>query len=166
MDEQRRKFLADRMLGKLAKYLRMLGFDTFYFTDQEACPLIERAAKENRIILTRDTALRKIAPPSSSLFIAENLPFNQLLEVVRTFGITSGELQPFSRCLRCNQGLINKSPEAVASAVPHYVLELHQKFSVCPRCGRVYWEGSHKNRMERMVDRLFSSNRQGGPADG
>jgi uncharacterized protein len=157
MDAQTRTFLADRMLGKLAKYLRMLGFDTLYHTGHDASALVERAAKEKRMILTRDTAFRKTEPPALFLFLADNLPFGQLQEVIKACGITAGELRPFSRCLRCNQCLIIKNREDVGSSVPQYVLELHQKFSFCPQCGRVYWEGSHKNKMRQMVDRLFSS---------
>lgn len=157
MGEQKLKFIADRMLGKLATYLRMLGFDTLYDTGHDPCPLAERAAKEERIILTRDTALRRALTPSASVFIADNLPSDQLLAVVRTLRITSIDVHPFSLCLKCNRKLLKKEREFVASAVPDYVLATHQDFSVCPQCGRVYWQGSHKKRMEKMVARLFPS---------
>lgn len=144
------------MLGKLAKYLRLLGFDTLYWTDQDRRHLLNLAYQENRVVLTRDTALRKVLSPPLSLFVDDNQPSDQLRAVIAALRISAVEVHPFSRCLQCNRELITKSRDAVASAVPHYVLATHQDFSLCPECGRVYWAGSHKKRMEELLGRLFS----------
>lgn len=148
--------MADRMLGKLAKYLRLLGFDTLYFSAPDRQRLLYLASQQDRIVLTKDTALRKRLGPSWSLFIEDNQPSTQLQAVIAAYEITAAEIHPFSRCLKCNSELIKKSRDAVASLVPHYVLATHMDFSLCPKCGRVYWRGSHRKGMEEMLHRLFS----------
>jgi uncharacterized protein with PIN domain len=155
MVKRRLKFLVDRMLGKLARYLLMLGIDTLYFTQPDRSELIALAKKQGRVILTRDTRLRDARDLPDLLFIVDDLAEAQLRQVVNHFGITMDKEQLFTRCLRCNKKLIKKTPEEVKHFVPPYILTVHQEFSSCPQCEKVYWKGTHQKRMEEMIEELF-----------
>jgi len=155
MTKEPLKFLADRMLGKLARYLLTVGIDTVYFTQPDRNQLIDLATKQGRVILSRDTKLLNVRDLPEHLFIMDDLAETQLREVVDYFEINIDEEQLFTRCLQCNRKLIKKTPEEVKPFVPPYILTIHQKFSFCPQCERVYWKGSHQKRMEEMIRQLF-----------
>jgi uncharacterized protein with PIN domain len=151
MEEHTLKFLVDHMLGKLAKYLRMLGVDTVYFTQTDVFTLIEKAYQEKRIILTRNTKLKKIASFPNFFFIINDQPNNQLSEVLKYFKIHISHEQLFTRCLHCNQRLIAGNHEDVKGKVPSYILNIHKEFSLCPQCKKVYWKGTHLKKMEKII---------------
>ena len=155
MTKQPLKFLADRMLGKLARYLLMMGIDTVYFTQPDRSQLIDLATKQGRVILSRDTNLLNVRDVPEYLFIVDDLAETQLRQVVDHFEIKIDEDQLFTLCLQCNRKLIKKTAEEVRPFVPPYILTIHQKFSFCPQCERVYWKGSHQKRMEEMIRGLF-----------
>jgi len=143
------------MLGKLAKYLLMLGIDALYFRQNNFAQLVELAKKQRRIILTRDTKLRKVKNLPGHLFITDDLPGKQFRQVVEHFGLKIDETRLFTRCLQCNRKLTNKIPEEVKPLVPSYIFTTHQKFSFCPQCKKVYWKGSHQKRMEEIIRGLL-----------
>lgn len=145
------KFMADAMLGKLAKWLRILGYDTFYQRDIEDDALIGIAEREGRFVLTRDTRLVGRLPAGGYLFIRDNAPSDQLRQAVDELGLGMEEGGLLSRCTLCNVTLERTDRESVQGLVPEYTYTRAGTFHRCPLCGRVYWTGTHRG---RIVDRL------------
>jgi len=158
MEEHTLKFLVDSMLGKLAKYLLILGFDTVYFTQTNASSLFEKAYQEKRIILSRNTKLKHIDGFPNFVFINDDQPDKQLSEVIKHFKIHISRDQLFTRCLACNQKLIIGNHEDVKGKVPPYILGIHKEFSVCPHCKKVYWEGTHLKKMKEIIWKVLGNN--------
>ena len=144
------KFAADCMLGKLARWLRILGYDTTYFSYIADDDLVELCQAENRILLTSDRPLAERTNHIQRFFFTEKALESQLAQLVREAGLDL-ERETFTRCLLCNAPIEHVSPSQMASVVPPHVLKTHDKFHRCPDCDRVYWSGSH---YERMTDRL------------
>jgi uncharacterized protein with PIN domain len=150
------RFLADRMLGRLARWLRILGLDCADAGDVPDAELVRRAAREERILLTRDRSLPEDwRSPAIHLVSSEELP-EQLREILRAFDLR-GAVRLFSRCSRCNQRLRAAAQADVAARVPPRVRATHGAFLECPACRRVYWEGSHTERMRRVVAELLGA---------
>ena len=148
------KFIADRMLGKLAKELRMLGYDTVYYRGENAYPLIKLAREEGRVILTRSTKLTARQPEDRVVRIMEDKPFSQLRELIQTKVIRLDEETPFSRCLACNM-LLHEIPRDEAEGdVPDFIFYQEKEFFRCPQCARIYWQGSHQDHMSERIERL------------
>ena len=154
------KFIADRTLGKLARELRILGYDTLYYRGEETYPLIRLARQEGRTILTRNTKLLPRRPEDKILRIAEDDPLLQLKQLIRERHLILDEEKLFSRCLLCNDLLKGIPPEEARGKVPDYVFYHQQKFVQCPQCHRVYWKGSHEENMRRKMEELFQSTMQ------
>jgi len=158
MDANSLRFLTDTMLGKLAKYLRMLGFDTVYFPQGDRLCLIDLAVKQGRVFLTRDkTIVRTLSDLPELLCINDNSPIKQLQQVIKYFELTLNENNFFTRCLRCNQLLVKISAQEVEHRVPAYIATIQQEFFVCQKCERVYWKGTHQKRMSDMIKRITLS---------
>jgi len=139
------KFAADRMLGRLVKWLRIIGQDVIYGPHLSGYGLIRAARAENRLILTRDRSLKQKQPPPF-LFIESDRYRDQLHQVVSQCGLTlGGEL--FSRCIECNTLLHSIAKEAVEKMVPSYVFSSQDNFFACPACRRVYWPATHHQKM-------------------
>ncbi|OGQ11624.1 MAG: hypothetical protein A2026_11425 [Deltaproteobacteria bacterium RBG_19FT_COMBO_46_12] len=149
------KFLADRMLGKLAKELRMLGYDTLYYRGENTYPLIKLAREEGRVILTRNSKLVHRRPEDRILRIMEDKPALQLRELIQKKVISLNEENLFSRCLLCNMFLDEISREEVEGNVPDFIFYQEKEFSRCPQCLRIYWKGSHQDHMQRKIEELF-----------
>ncbi len=147
------RFVLDGHLGRLARFLRMLGFDARWRADTADEELARVAAAERRILLTRDAGLLKRRIVSHGCWVREVDPRRQLAEVVHRLDLLRA-ISPFRRCLRCNELLETVRKEEVAGALPPAVRERHDAFRRCPSCGRVYWAGSHHRRMERLVSDL------------
>jgi uncharacterized protein len=147
------KFIADAMLGRLARWLRFLGFDTLYYPDIQDGRLISIAREEGRCILTRDTRLIQVKGLKDYLLIHSNSTFQQLIEVIETFQLTQSGLP--GRCVACN-GLLKPVPDKneVKDSVPEYVFLSFNMFSRCGDCGRVYWEGSHAGHFKEMLEKI------------
>ena len=160
MEKHTLKFLVDSMLGKLAKYLLILGFDTVYFTQTDASTLIEKAYREKRIILSRNTKLKHIDGFPDFVFINDDQPDKQLSEVLKYFKIHISHDQLFTRCLTCNQKLIVGNHEDVKGKVPPYILGIHKEFSLCPQCKKVYWEGTHLKKMKEIIWKVLGKKDQ------
>jgi uncharacterized protein with PIN domain len=149
------RFLADAHLGALARRLRMLGFDTRYDRDALADDALVRVAREEaRIVLTRDRDLLMRRDVTHGCYVRALRPTEQAREVVERLGLAAAA-RPFTRCLACNARLEPVQRDAVAWALPPRVLERQRRFSRCPSCRRVYWEGTHWRRMREAVRALL-----------
>ena len=149
------KFLADRMLGKLAKELRMLGYDTAYYRGEGAYPLIKLAREEDRVILTRNNKLFPKRPEDRIVQVMEVKSSLQLRELLQKKVISLKERVPLSRCLLCNLPLDEIPRDEAEGKVPDYILYQQKTFSRCPQCLRIYWQGSHQDHMLTKVDELL-----------
>jgi hypothetical protein len=147
-------FICDTTLGKLAKWLRILGYDTLYWRTDDCEGILRRARAEGRTLVTKNTKLFKAKGSSEALLIREDNPFRQLEEVVRHFHIRVNEEMLFSRCLACNALLEAIEPEEARGQVPDHIFHTHQQFSRCPNCRKVYWAGSHYGQMTKVVEWL------------
>jgi uncharacterized protein len=145
------KFAADRMLGKLAKWLRVMGQDVIYGQHLSGYGLIRAARAENRLILTRDRRLKRKQPPDF-LFIESDHYREQLRQVIQACGLRPLD-NAFTRCLECNIDLERRSKPSVEKIVPPYVFATQENFSWCPQCHRVFWPATH---YQRMVEELKS----------
>jgi uncharacterized protein with PIN domain len=144
------KFVLDTHLGRLAAYLRMAGFDTFYRNDYTDEELAATSRDEHRILLTRDVGLLKRGAVTHGYFIRSSDPKRQFADVIARFDLARS-MQPFTLCMRCNAPLRASSPQEVAGRVPPRVAARYGEFRSCPVCGRVYWKGGHYDRMSRML---------------
>jgi uncharacterized protein with PIN domain len=149
------KFIADCMLGKLAKELRMLGYDTIYYRGKDPYPMIQMARHEGRVILTRNTKLIPKRPEDRIFRIVEDNPPLQLRELIQEGYISLNEETLFSRCLLCNMLLDEISREEVEGKVPDFIFYQHKIFFRCPKCLKIYWRGSHQDHMQKKVEELF-----------
>jgi hypothetical protein len=149
------KFLADRMLGKLAKELRMLGYDTIYYRGENAYPLIKLAREEGRVILTRNAKLIPKRPEDHIIRVIQDQPPLQVKELIQKKVISLNEENLFSRCLLCNILLNKISREEVEGKVPDFIFYQQREFSQCPQCLRIYWKGSHQDHMQKKVKELL-----------
>jgi len=154
--EEEIKFLADNMLGKLAKWLRILGYDTTYPITDENLVLILTARQENRILLTRDTNLIKRRNICDYLFIKNDQWEEQLLEVIKGLELKIDfNSKIFYRCSICNKPTKNINKKEVQNYVPPYVFLTQNKFVYCPSCQKYYWKGTHWQRMTEKIKKLI-----------
>lgn len=144
-------FLADCMLGRLAKWLRILGYDTAYFSDITDEELIHLALHEKRVILTRDTHLIKRKLARRFLLIESDQVLEQLKQVIEEFNLKASSRRMLRRCLLCNTTLKSLSKQRAKGRVPPYVYKTQRIFAYCPHCDRIYWRGTH---ISRVFDRL------------
>ncbi len=147
-------FVADCMLGRLAKWLRILGFDVLYFSKAEDSALVEIARRDERILLTRDTGLiERTAKRPDRLFVRSDVWEDQVVQVLDEFGLWD-EVRPNTRCIPCNVPLKPLSREQARNLVTPYVGGRASSFAVCPGCDRVFWQGTHYGEMEKKIERL------------
>lgn len=147
-------FAAERTLGKLVKWLRVLGFDTLY--EPEQTPLCFSELEPKRILLTRRTSCRdKTWDGHRFVVIRSDHYWDQLIEVIRATEITVASIRPFTRCIRCNTPLRSIKKMELQGKVPDYIWETHNTFKTCRRCRRIYWAGSHIERSAERIKGLF-----------
>jgi len=149
------KFVLDAHLGRLAAYLRMLGFDTLYRNDYRDDELARVSAEEHRILLTRDRGLLMRSAVTHGYCIREAVARRQLAEVVRRFDLVRS-VAPFTRCLVCNQPLRAVAKPDVAERMPPGSRTHADKVRECSGCGRLFWSGSHYRRMSALVAQIAS----------
>ena len=147
------RFVADVHLAKLARHLRMAGFDTLWAPHREDDEIVRIAAGERRTILTRDKAMLRRRDVVRGYFVRAVQSEAQLFEVVRALQLEP-LLEPFTRCRECNTILEEASREDVRDHVPERVAQLYACYKRCRGCGCVYWEGTHFERMRRILDAL------------
>ena len=143
-------FLADAHLGGLARFLRMLGFDTLHDQRLPDREIRRLAHDQGRIVLTRDRDLLKCREIARGCYVRALRAEAQLREVAARYGLAA-HARPFTLCMHCNLPLAPVGKDAVASQVPPRVLELHESFTRCPGCKRVYWPGTHYERMKAAL---------------
>ncbi len=148
-------FVADCMLGRLAKWLRILGFDVLYFSRAEDRDLVAVARREGRVLLTRDSGLiEKTAKRPNRLFIRSDDWEDQTVQVLDELDLWD-EVRANTRCVACNLPLKPIPRERARNLVAPYVFDHASSFAVCPGCGRTFWQGTHYGDMERKIERLL-----------
>jgi uncharacterized protein with PIN domain len=150
------KFIADVHLGGLAKYLRLCGFDTLYRMSLSDGEIIRLSLAENRIILTCDKELLKNKHIIYSYRIISAKPVEQLREVMKRYDLINN-LNPFTRCMECNAEVVNVTKKEIEETLQPKTRNYYNEFKKCTGCGKIYWEGSHYERMKIFVDSLISS---------
>ena len=149
------RFILDTHLGRLAAYLRMLGFDCVYGNHADDEELAERAAAEGRVLLTRDRGLLRRSAVRLGCLLRSDDPQQQLEEVVARFDLRS-RAAPFTRCIRCNGRIQPVDRAVVADRLQPKTLRYFDTFGRCESCAAVYWQGSHYERMRRTVERIMA----------
>lgn len=150
------RFVLDTHLGRLAAYLRMLGFDTLYRNDYQDVELARISTDEERILLTRDRGLLKRAAITHGYLLSAAHPRQQLLEVLRRFDLFQS-IAAFQRCVHCN-ALLDAAPiELVSDRLLPKTRQHYDEFRICPGCSRVYWKGSHYQHMQKLIERIMES---------
>lgn len=144
------RFLADANVGRLARYLRLAGFDTVYDWRWDDDLIAAIVSREKRIVLSRDLGLLKRKQVDFGRCIRATKPTAQLREVIDLLDL-SGEMLPFSRCLECNTPLQPVAKEAVMHRLQPLTRKYYESFSRCPGCDRIYWPGSHRQKMEMLL---------------
>lgn len=153
------RFVLDVHLGALARYLRLLGFDSVWRNDLDDAAIVEISVDEHRIILTRDRGILKHGRVTHGYWLRATDPLAQLDEVVRALDLGT-RIEPYTRCLECNGGLVDIGRDEAAPDVPPRVLEEHDAFRRCTGCGRVYWPGTHQPRLDAIVARARAAAEQ------
>lgn len=144
------RFVLDTHLGRLAAYLRMLGFDTLYRNDYDDPELARIAAEEQRILLTRDVGLLKRSIVTYGYFVRSIMPVHQLGEVVQRYHL-SGATASFQRCIRCNGLTVPVAKSLIDHLLEPKTRRYYNEFHRCEQCSQIYWRGSHFVRMQQLV---------------
>ncbi|MGW4099109.1 Mut7-C RNAse domain-containing protein [Mycobacterium sp. NPDC004974] len=145
------RFVIDVNLGRLARLLRLLGFDVWWSNDADDQALADISVEQQRILLTRDRGLLKRRAITHGLFVHSQLPEEQTLEVLRRLDLRR-RITPFTRCVRCNGRLAAVPKEAVMDRLEPLTRRYYDEFSHCPDCGQIYWPGAHFARLSSLVD--------------
>ena len=154
------RFVLDTHLGRLAGYLRMLGFDARYSNDCDDETLAQIASQEKRILLTKDRGLLKRNLVTHGYCVRSVYPRDKLIEVLRRFDLF-GQVQPFARCIRCNGILGEVSKMDVLDLLPPRVKEGYDEFRRCWNCEQVYWKGTHYERMQQFLEGVLRESQAG-----
>lgn len=152
----RPRFILDTHLGKLAGYLRMMGYDTLYRNDYPDDELAAVSNAENRILLTRDTGLLKRSPVIYGYFVRNTSPRLRLIEISQRYNLVD-EMQPFHYCMKCNGLLEPVAKNSIQNQLQAGIAEHYEVFHRCADCEQIYWQGSHYERMQRLIDDVVNS---------
>jgi uncharacterized protein with PIN domain len=152
------RFILDNHLGRLAAYLRMLGFDCLYENDYDDEELAELTQREVRILLSRDRRLLMRKAVSVGYCLRSLDPLEQLPEVIQRFDLAK-RITPFHRCLRCNHSLEPVAKEDVLERLEPLTRLYFDEFQICPSCKQIYWKGSHYERMARLIEQNLGDDR-------
>ena len=151
------KFIVDHNVGKLTKWLRLMGYDARFFDGRDDSHLVAVAKAEGRVILTRDTQIMKrrliTRGRLKAILIRSDEPEQQMRQVIEELALDS-ESRAFTICLECNQPLAERDTDEVKELVPPYVFKTQDQFMQCPNCGRIYWRGTHWRAMTRRLEGL------------
>jgi uncharacterized protein len=145
------KFITDSNLGKLAKWLRILGYDTTCYTGIADRRLLSKAQKEGRVVLTRKRDMAQRGFSGELAVIQYDRVKDQLEEVISNFSIVPESADILTICLKCNEKLKGISKEKISGMVPDYILSSHSDFYMCPHCGGIFWPGTHKDNVDRFL---------------
>jgi hypothetical protein len=144
------RFVLDSHLGRLAGYLRLLGFDCLYRNDFQDRELAEISARQERILLTRDRGLLKRKIVTRGYLVRSDQPLKQAEEIIRRFDLASS-VRPFTRCSRCNGRLVSVEKSQVFDQLEPLTKKHYNQFTHCEDCGQVYWRGSHFQELEEKI---------------
>ena len=154
------KFIVDINVGKLAKWLRMMGYDTLLFDGDDDWRMIIIALEEGRVVITKDTQIVKRGVITSgrlkAILIISDKSEQQIQQVVETLDLDY-KYRPFTLCLECNQPLVERSKREVEDRVPPYVFQTQNEYVECPACHRIFWKGTHWKAMTEKLQRLRDS---------
>lgn len=138
----------------------MMGFDSVFFNRGEDSEMVNQALAENRVILTRDNGILKRRLITSgrlkAVLIKSEKPENQMQQLMDIFDLKEG-LEPFTRCLECNRPLLERNREDIRDRVPPYVFKTQAQYMECPACHRIYWRGTHWEKMMKRIDKFTDS---------
>ncbi|OMC38993.1 hypothetical protein A5740_02835 [Mycobacterium sp. GA-1841] len=148
------RFVVDVNLGRLARLLRVVGFDVWWSNDADDQTLAEISLEQQRILLTRDRGLLKRRAITHGFFVRSDQPEEQTLEVMRRLDLRR-RVAPFTRCLRCNGALAAVGKEQVLDRLEPLTRRYYDEFSQCPDCGQIHWAGTHFERLSGLVDGLL-----------
>ena len=155
------RFIVDHNVGKLAKWLRMMGYDSLFFDGDDDSQMVRQALREARMILTRDAGIMKRRVVNNgrikAILIESEEPERQMRQVISRLGLKTN-FRPFTLCLECNHPLVERSKEEVKDRVPPYVFKTQTQYMECPACRRVYWQGTHWEAMTRRLEKLAKTN--------
>jgi uncharacterized protein with PIN domain len=158
--EENPRFIVDINVGKIAKWLRMTGYNALLFDHQDDKYLIHIAMTEKRIIITRDTQILKrrviVNGNIKALLITNDNPLQQIQQVIKDLGLNPF-FNPFTLCLECNEPLVKINKEDIEDRVPPYVYRTQSEFVECPACHRIYWQGTHWQAMLKKQKKLTNS---------
>ena len=149
------KFILSKELGKLARWLRILGFDAVYFNQDNTAGLLLLALREQRLIITKNKSLYDTVS-AKSVYIKEEELSRQLKKVVDSLSLKIEEEKMFSRCAVCNQILEPVAKKEIEKRVPPYVYKTQEEFRVCRSCRRVYWPGTHWGNIKEAISKLYN----------
>jgi len=149
------RFILDVHLGKLARYLRLCGFDTLYDNSYEDHVIVSVSASENRIILTRDIGILKYSSVQHGYWLRSDQPGQQFREVIRRFDLKE-QIDLFTRCMACNGIIQPVEKRQVADELPEGTRRYYHEFYQCRQCGKIYWKGSHYYDMIKRIERLLA----------
>ena len=151
------KFIADNNVGKLARLLRLIGYDTLLFKQKDDGQMIKIALSESRVILTKDAQFMKRRLVTNgklkTIHVKQDDPKFQVQEVVKALNLNY-HFRPFSLCLECNRALIVRDKQEVQKLVPTHVFETQTQYTQCPTCHRIYWLGTHWQAMDKTLQDL------------
>ena len=151
------KFIVDINVGKLARWLRMMGYDALLFDGDDDSRMIVIALRQERILITKDSQIMKRGVVTSgrlnTVLITSDDPEVQMHQLMETLDLDC-RFRPFTICLECNQPLVERSKEEVKDLVPPYVFQTQDHYVECPACHRIYWKGTHWQAMTRMLERF------------
>jgi uncharacterized protein with PIN domain len=154
------KFIVDSNVGRLAKWLRIAGFDTVFINDLDDNRLVRLALSEGRVLLTKDTQILKRRLVTSgrlkAILIEDDEVKAQLRQVVKALKLAE-KIKPFTLCLECNQPLVPRENGEIEGLVPPYIFQTQTQYMQCPACHRVYWRGTHWQRMSRELEKIVST---------
>ena len=150
-------FILDIQLGKLARHLRMLGFDTLFRNDLKVDEFIDKACREERILLTRDTKILKHGRVQRGIWIRSPDPNSQISQIVRQLDLYS-RIRPFSRCLECNGPVEIVAKKDIENRLEYRTRIHYDTFKRCTSCGKIYWRGSHTHQMLNFIERIVNEN--------
>ncbi|MBN1176765.1 MAG: Mut7-C RNAse domain-containing protein [Dehalococcoidales bacterium] len=155
------RFIVDHNVGKLAKWLRMMGYDSLFFDGEDDTQMVRQALAEGRMILTRDAGIMKRRVVHNgrlkALLIESEEPERQMRQVMDRLHLNIN-LRPFTLCLECNHPLVERSREEVKDRVPPHVFKTQAQYMECPACRRIYWRGTHWEAMTRKLEKLANDN--------
>lgn len=155
------RFVLDVHLGKLATYLRLLGFDALYRNDYNDDDLAQISHQEQRILLTQDRGLLKRSIVTYGYAVRSDHPEEQVVEVLERFNLHSA-ITPFQRCPRCNGELVAVAKAAIQNQIPYYTRLYYDEFAQCQNCHQVYWKGAHYERIQSLIDWVMGGTGQAG----